>query len=369
MESTTTSWLNQWPADLQLAGCEACDAIFLLPPAQAQARCPACGQQTLTPFDAAADRPVYTQPPELVVPFAVRPADLRQTVTNFARRAIFPPDDLTAENLNGRLRPLYLPMWLVDTAVSARWEAEMGFDYEVVSHREKFKDDKWVTERYTKRKVRWEPRLGTLARDYHNISAPALEEQAQLEEWVGRYKLDAGRPFQPNDLDGALVRLPNRPPQDTWPEAQIGCQQRAAAECRRAAGADHIRQYRWSAEFQNQQWTQLLCPLYSSYYTGENGRTYVIFVHGQSGRLVGYRRASMVKARRWALIIGALAGVLLLASLLLLLLGYTVTADLLPWGGAGLTISFGLALAAPAPPLIAWATNRFQQAERVAGGG
>lgn len=237
----------------------------------------------------------------------------------------------------------------------------MGFDYDVVSHREQYRNGEWITQRYTETKVRWEPRVGTLAREYHNLPAPALEEQAEVEARFGRFRLDAARAVRPQDFDGALVRLPNRPPQDAWSEAQLVCRQRAAAECRQAAAADHVRQYRWSPQFSSQNWTQLLYPLYSSYYIGDDGRTYVVFIHGQSGKLAGFRRASMQKAKRWSLIIGALALLAALAGGLLFLAGTLLpNQSLLPAAGALLTAAFWIALGALLPLAAAVYNNHFR---------
>jgi hypothetical protein len=149
----------------------------------------------------------------------------------------------------------------------------MGFNYEIVSHREQFKNSNWQTERVKERRVRWEQRLGRLNRRYENQAAPALEEQEQVEVKIGRFNLKEEKPFHPGDLTGTIVRLPNRPPEDAWNEVVVGLQTAVAQDCRLASEADHTRGFKWSPHFANQQWTQLLLPIYTSYYLDDDNWT------------------------------------------------------------------------------------------------
>ena len=111
-----------------------------------------------------------------------------------------------------------------------------------------------------------------------------------------------------------MARLPNRPPQDAWPDARPRFQDEATQECCQAAGGDHIREFRWSAEYDNLNWTQLLLPVYTTYYLDDEQKPQVVLIHGQSGRISGARRASLKRARRMALIIAGVAGAIFLCS-------------------------------------------------------
>jgi hypothetical protein len=352
------SWLHQWPAAYQPAACEQCDWIFLLPPAQLGDRCPHCGQAGFAALDPNADRPVYTQPPELVAPFALSREKREQALHNFTRRGWFAPEDLTVDRLNGRLHPLYLPMWLVDADVTAVWQAEVGFDYQVVSHRERYQNGRWQSQEVRETRVRWQPRLGQLQRRYDNSRAPALEEQPQLDRALGRYQLNEAQPYAAAQLDGALVRLPNRPPDDAWTDAELVIKKRAVADCQTASQADYLRDFRWTAEFHNRHWTQLLYPVYVTYYGDDEGQSYPILINGQTGQLSGTFRASSQRAWRWSKWIGMGTAVLLLLTLLLLLLANILDPQLLPLANLTLFLALITGAAAFIPPMLAWQTNR-----------
>jgi hypothetical protein len=83
----------------------------------------------------------------------------------------------------------------------------------------------------------------------------------------------------------------------------------------------------------------------------------MVLLHGQSGRLHGTKRASVKRARRVAGVILAVAAVLLLITLVLLGLGFTVVEDALPWAGPLGVLTLGVGGTAVVPPLYAWYVN------------
>lgn len=346
-----------WGVDLEAAVCEACDWAFLLPAGSLPADCPHCFSPLSGDVDLSPDHP----PPELFLPFAVSHDVLAQRLEGFGRGIPFAPPDLKPERLVRRLRRLFLPLWLVDSEVRATWQAEAGFDYEVVSYRDRFEQNRggWTSQRVTETRIRWEPRLGRLARTYHNVPVPALEEEARLAGKLGEYDLAGARPYQAEALNGGSVRLPSRPPSGAWPEARPAIQAAAAQECRQAAGADHIRDFRWQAEFPRQNWTLLLRPLYTTYYLDDDGRRQVVLIHGRSARISGARRASLRRARRLALIVAAVAGAILFLSLIAAL-GSLLDPRLGPLAGAGIALAVVVTLSAIVPIAIAWQFNRAQ---------
>jgi hypothetical protein len=352
-----SNWMAGWQRPLSLLACDQCENLFLRPEETAVARCPVCGTAELTGLDSQADKPAYTQPPELVVPFGLSLADTARPLAAFARSFWFTPADLTPERLAARLQKLYLPLWLVDAQVEAVWSAEAGFNYQVISHREEYSNGGWRTQEVEETRIRWEQRVGRLQKVYHNQTAPALEREAALQQQLGSYALPEARAYTPELLDDALAHLPNRPPEDVWTEAAVGLQRRVMADCQQAGQADHWREFHWTPAYTSQHWTQLLRPVYATYYLDDEQQPHPLLLHGQTGQLHGRRRASMKRAKQTALIIGAVAGLLLVLSLLLGIGGLfeellLVAATIL------LILAVGTAVIALLPPLLVWQFNR-----------
>lgn len=312
-----------WQQPLTAAICEQCDWHYLLPQTEEMPVCPHCYQDRLTPLEES--HPLEVGPPELILPFDMPTSRVQEQLGRFAKSFPFTPHDLRAETLNSRLRRVYLPAWLVDSDVAAVWQAEAGFDYQVVSHQESFRDGDWQTREVTETKIRWEARAGQLQRHYDNVYAPALEEIADVGSRLGSFDREKAVPYEAGMLEQSLVRLPNRDPIDAWPEAQPAFKELAAGECREAAGADHIRQYRWRAEYGNQHWTLLLLPVYSTWYLDDDQQPLPVLLNGRSGHFFGLKRASAKKARRAALMLAILAALLFILTVVLLLIEPSLT--------------------------------------------
>jgi hypothetical protein len=354
-----------WGADLNPLVCERCDWTFLDHASAASKNCPHCHQAALTSLDNAGAEHIASMPdlpsPELVIPFCLSPSGLENSIRSFAKEIPFAPDDLNPPRLRSRLQAVFLPVWLVDSEVQATWQAEAGFNYEVVSHQEKFEENRggWSTRQVKETKIRWEPRLGRLQRNYQNISAPALEEHRQLQAQLGPFEQSQAQPYQPQAIQTAMLRLPNRASQDAWPDAKPAFQAAAVEECRQAAGADYLRHFSWQAEFRKQNWTLLLLPVYTTYYLDDENRPQPVLLHGQSGKISGLRRASAKRAQRTTITLLVIAALLFLISLAL------ATASIflppaLAIGVLGIVAALLVGLGALIPVATVWWFNRSQ---------
>ncbi len=218
-----STYASGWGAPRLPLICNRCDWRYVVPGDAVPTACPHCASpeiETLVPGTAQFP---YVAPPELVVPFAAGAEVVSRQLAAFAEEIPFPPESLSAEALAGRMQRLFVPMWLVDTEAESLWQAEVGFDYEVVSHRERYVDGGgWQTQEVRVNRVRWEPRVGRLARHYDNIAAPALTSHQALERVLGGYDLRAAVRYDPAALADALVRVPDRAPDAAWPDAQVG---------------------------------------------------------------------------------------------------------------------------------------------------
>lgn len=348
-----------WGKNLEAATCESCDWSFLSPPGDLPVECPHCFREKLEPLgEAAADLP-YRHPPELAAPFFIPPDQLIINLDKFARGIPFAPKDLTSQTLMSRLQKVFLPMWLVDVDVRASWQNEIGFNYDVVSHQDRFSDRQggWTSERVNETRIRWEPRMGKLARSYENIPAPALEEHDQITSELGEHDLARAEDYHTDAIETAFVRLPNRTTDDAWPDAMPALRARAAEECRQATSADDQRDFRWSPEISKRNWTQVLLPVYTTYYLDDDLAPQAVIIHGQTAKISGARRASMKRASVASLIMASVATMLGFPSLIASVLPI-VSAGIRSAAGCTLALAFLLGISAVIPIAVAWQFNR-----------
>lgn len=348
-----------WQTTFEAAICEQCDWRYFLPPEQMATECPHCFQSQLTPLTELADDLPYDRPPEFILPFTVSADAIANYTRGFASGIRFAPADLSPENLTARLKRVYLPMWLVDSQVQATWQAEVGFNYEVISHRDKFDENRggWVSQEMTETRIRWEPRVGRLNRSYDNVVAPALEEHTPLLRRLGAYDLDKAQAYDSQAITDAFVRLPNRSPEDAWPDALPEFQVGATEECRQACQGDHFREFRWNANFITKHWTFLLLPMYVTYYLDDDQKPHPLLIHGQTGQLSGRRQGSMKRAQRTTLIIVGIAVAIFVLSLILAAISLVAPPAFI-FAILGLVMALIVGLIGLVPLGLVWQFNR-----------
>jgi hypothetical protein len=350
---------ESWGGAAAVLVCPHCDRRFLIQDEGIDTRCPQCFEAVLTRMDAEDVPYLDVALPEQIVPFAISPEEADDAVETFAGTIPFAPEDLAAAKLRSRIQQLYLPHWLVDREVAALWEAEVGFDYEVVSHQERYADGRgWQTREVTEDRIRWEPRVGRLRRRYENVPASALKDTRILKA-LGGYAFVRARPYTPDDVEHIIVRLPDQSLDAAWPDAVPRLRSRAAEECQRAAQAEHIRGFRWSVNFGEPNWTLLLLPALTTYYIDDNDEIHTVWINGQSGRVHGRRRASMQRAWRRTGIIAAIAAGVFVLSLILGGIGLVVP-PLLALAAVGGVLALIIGMGAMIPALRAWSFNRQQ---------
>jgi hypothetical protein len=344
-----------WGTGLQPAGCPVCGAGFLISAQPGEQRCPNCWRSNLQAQPAR----LRPEPPELVIPFPQKGQDYLTQAQNFVKPVWLRPDDLEPACLIQRAVPVFLPHWLVDGNLSGNWQAQVGYDYQVQSSQETYGGSGWQTHQVVETRIRWESRLGQIARRYENLPAPACSESAQLAKRIGQSSPKEGWPYQPDLLHNAVLRIPDMPPESAWPAARTQFNQHAAQDCQTAAAGQHIDQFSLNAEYKALNWTQLLQPYYATAYQDDEGRLHTILINPFSGALSGPRLASTRKAWLYSAISAGIAILLLiLGAVLLASAGLAPPLSVL----GALAIIGGLAagIFALAPVLWVWNWNRQQ---------
>jgi hypothetical protein len=304
------------------------------------------------------------EPPELMVGFQKGRTDLLPIFMNYVNGVWLHNDDFNAQDLARRAIPVFWPMWLVDSDVSGDWLAEIGYDYQVKSSQESFRNSSWQSRDVIENRIRWEPRLGQFSRHYDNVAVPALSFQAELLQRTQNYHIERAAAYKPDWLGQADLWVPNLHPENAWPLAQTAFNQKASEDCQKAAAGQHTRSFTIHSSFDKINWTQLLLPMYVSFYTDDEGQPRLVYINGQSGYAGGIRLASQRKGWRLAGMLAGL-GVLLLC---LGILGLLVTALIPPAGVLGILfifLAFILGIGAIVPAAWPWQWNRGQQERKV----
>lgn len=307
-----------WGSGRQPAGCPSCGRVFLMEENQLGIACPLCHRAVLEAQPAR----MRAAEPELMVPFGIDQSDLTTIYQQVVDSVWIKLDTFETGSLLKRTVAIFWPFWLVDCDINGHWQMEAGFDYQVQSSKDTYSNGQWQSHKQIEGRIRWEPRLGKLNTHIDNVSAPALEEHQNRLLMTGVTPKDRSRKFDPSLLGGALLEVPDLPPEDAWPVAQPRVDEAAEQICTQAADAQHSRNFSIVANYQNQNWTQFLLPMYVTYYEDDDGQPQFLVVNGSTGTIRGPRLASRKRGSHIAGIIAAVAGGLFVLALLGLLLTF-----------------------------------------------
>jgi hypothetical protein len=351
---------SAWGIDLVPVGCSHCQKTYLLPSNRVGQFCPNCAAGPLTP------QPVRTrpEPPELALPFQQTRESIRPTLEHFVNDLWLRPADFNLEAILGRIVPVYLPVWLVDSTVKGIWQAEAGFNYQVKSARETYQSGEWRSKEVVETRSNWETRTGTVERSYQNISTPALRNHASLFAELGGMDFHKSQVYRPEQILQAALQVPDVTPEEAWPVARTAFERAAEEECRTAASADHIRNFRIDAGYSNLNWTQLLIPVYASYYSDDDGRPHTLLINGQTGKVSGVRIASQRKGWRMAAIAASAAVAIFILSLVCFSLA-VIFPPASALGVLGVIAALALGIFAIVPAVYPWQWNRKVQDPKV----
>lgn len=360
------SSMPDWGQDLKVGFCPECKWRFMVKADQPPLTCPHCFKASMENLEPADYLPLadLMRPPELFLPFSLTQGQVDQVLSHGISGIPFAPDDLKVDNLQKRLKLVWLPMWLVDASARAEWQAEVGFNYQVKSHNERYSEGAgWQTQEVLETRQNWEPRLGSLERTYHNVTAPAVDAYLPWTGKLGQFQLEKAQRYDASTIIGVMdhvvICLPDRSPIDAWSDALPTFKSLASAECRQACEADHIRDYLWKPEFHNQNWSLLLLPVLTTFYQDDENQPQQVLIHGQTGKQHSMRKASLRKAQAVSLTI-VMAALLLFGLSLCLGAFSALSPVMLPLAGIGIVIALLVALSAIYPISKVWLINRKQ---------
>ena len=346
---------NSWNIPYQPFGCPQCGQVFLIKTEPAGKICPNCSRAKLTYQPAR----LRSEPPELMMPFQIQRENLTSIYASFTKGVWLHSDDFETDILLNHTTAVYWPMWLLDSDVSGDWQSEAGFDYQIETSHEIFTNSKWESRKVIENRTRWEPRVGQVKCHYDNIALQATTDYQKLLNLTGNYQLQSAVQFNPVLLKDTVIRIPDIQPENVWPIAKPAMDKIVSNDCLKAAGAQYLRNFAIRAAYGSYNWTQLLFPVFVTFYTDDAGNPQLIYVNGQSGRIGGPRLASQKKG--WK--VAGIAALVTLTLLIIALILFGLAALLPPLSALAVLLivfAFGTGITAIIPAIWPWQWNRQQ---------
>lgn len=344
-----------WGTDLRPFGCPSCRHGFLIRKIAEGFICPDCAKGNLAEQAAL----LREEPPELILAFEIDQEKLKEKYNQFCSNLWLPHRDFKAANLLARARHVFWPMWLLDARVRGTWQAEIGFNYQVKSTQEIFRNASWQSVEQVETRVRWEQRAGTFDRMINNQVIPALSEHEEFLSRLGTYDFHKASPFNTSLLNNTAIRIADIHPENAWPGGKNALDRQALSECQKAANGDHHRNGRLIADYGDLHWTSFLLPMVVSYYYKDNGEPVTVWINGQTGWMSGQRLSSQEKGWRWAGINALIALLLAITGVIILVIASALPVISLI-GGFFVLAAIALGIFAIVCAIHPWQWNRNQ---------
>ncbi len=302
--------------DRHPAECSYCQRVFLIAPSHENLICPLCYYGALH----AQPNYAFNIQPIQILPFKIAPEKLSLIYSNFISPVKYKPVSMNTEALLKNTQAMFWPYWAVGGDVNGSWQMDAGFDYQVESAKESYSVSGWQSEKKILTRIRWEERLGQISTYIDNIITPALQEHANRLQMAGNYSIKQAKGFKSTFTAEAIMQLPDVAPEDAWPSAIPTFEQKVAKICKIAADAQHFRKFSADVNFTNQNWGEVFLPLYTTFYTDDDGGVHIFVVNGETGAIEGPRVASPAQGGYVAGVIGAITGGLFFAALITFIL-------------------------------------------------
>jgi hypothetical protein len=351
---------NIWNISHQPYGCPECGQVFLIKTEGIARICPNCGRAKLTPQPAR----LRPEPPELIIPFQIQRENLISIYASFTKGIWLHSDDFMPDKLLNHTSATFWPMWLLDSDVSGNWQSEAGFEYQVENSHDIFINNNWESRKVVENRTRWEPRVGQVKCHYDNVTLQATTDYQKLLNLVGNFQLQRAIPFNSNFFKDIDIRIPDIQPENIWPIAKPTIDKIVLDDCRKAAGAKYIRNASLNATYGSGNWTQLLFPVFTTFYTDDAGNPQIIYVNGQTGKIGGPRLASQKKGWKIAGYFAIATAALLILALILFGLS-TLLPPLYVLAILLIMFAFGTGIFAIIPAVWPWQWNRQQQEHKI----
>lgn len=261
--------------------CGSCKTVLGTYGENALSICPICNGTELEP----AEFPAGTFEPKNVLPFTL-PAHRASNILKRhlrKRRPWMNPPALFKAYTEERLRPLYIPVYLVDAYVRASWKAKAGFRIPVNNKGS-------ITEKEV-----WEPATGYLEHLYENeLLLCSSKVNAGLFFQVNDFNLRDLVDFSPRYLEPFPAEITDKAGGDAIKSAEKSIDGDLVRKAISRIKGEKSKDLKILAEKRPLTFKHILLPVWVSSFS-YGGKTYQYLINGRSGKVAGIKPLSVVR--------------------------------------------------------------------------
>jgi DNA-directed RNA polymerase subunit RPC12/RpoP len=277
--STLEKATQGWGTERKSLFCENCGAEISLSEGTFSITCPFCASNQVNVRPGPNDqlRPLF------LIPFKIQPESNPSRVTEWLGKGWFHPDQLATSTVIQNFLGAYMPFWTFDANISAPWEAEVGYEKQ-----ERYYDSSeksWKTR--TVIEWRWESGCASVGiKDWLQPGSTHLSQHILSQ--IYPFDLSALVTYTPDFLAGWQAQSYDIKLPDAWEAGKNAMRERARTACYAQISTSHVRNFKMTADFNDEAWRYVLLPVYISAYKFED-KVFQVMVNGQTGKVAGQK--------------------------------------------------------------------------------
>ncbi len=280
--------------------CDQCGAEVTFDTQKQVMRCEFCGSTYLVETETAV-KPWEAE--EVIIPFATDEGQVNRYFSDWVKKGLFKPGDLSALLQRSPLQGIYIPTWNYSFEATTNWSGEKRF-----TRSEPYTDSQG--NRQTRSVEYWEPRSGN-RHEFYNLFIAASSGLTNEEVMkLAPFPLESAVPYAVEYFAGKQAEVPHKSPDQGWGEAQTQAEESERAAVYREV--DRISYF--TTQFYNETHRLVYVPIWlSGYYYKQ--KYYRVLINGRTGEVQGQKPVSAIKVLI-AIVLGlaVVAGIILLVS-------------------------------------------------------
>jgi len=276
--------------EVRATRCENCGAQVAFEEVRTADVCVFCGSANV--LAQSANR--HTIRPESVIPLDVGQAAVEANFKRWLKGLWFRPNALKRVMAVDAVG-IYLPAWTFDANVHSAWTADSGTYYYVTRTYTTMQNGKPVTRTRRERRVRWRPAAGQRDDEYDDLQVLASHGvPADKAQALGAFDTSALVPYRGEYLAGWFAEEYRIDLAQGWASGQARIHERQRERCAGDIPGDTYRRLSVRDTLSEVRWKHVLFPIWSATYAF-GGKQYPVWIHGQTGNVVGEAPLSWVK--------------------------------------------------------------------------
>lgn len=295
----------KWKEEALYFRCEACGARVSVGRAETAGHCPFCGASHVI-----AEEDMQGLRPNGIIPFAFGPAEATAKFKAFAKKKFFAPNGFKKSVTADRVCGVYMPYFTFDSYTVSEYSGRVGDEHtRTVQTKDGTRTETYVTWRYVS---------GTYDRFFDDLTifAGSDADAAKLGSLGGHVSANV-KTYDTEYLHGFVARRYEKTLDSAWGEAKRDMDRSIKSEIIAQQHCDRVDYINISTTHHSVTYKYLLIPVYVINFR-HHKKSYVNYMSGMTGRIIGKTPVSAAKVTLFSL--GIAAAVALIAAVIYFLL-------------------------------------------------